>query len=186
MIEPKEFKKVIGKDEYLFRVYEKCFLPYRVSKKARWWLVSEWWIWFNGEEDCEKKINEFSMRVMEKQIRKENYKKERLERDKKEKKDMIDSINVWDLLRDSWWYDMTINDFLQVCDKKGNKVFCRAVSKECVSGDNGFTGTERPVKDSFIDEGKWYVIGKYWIRLNDYRHARKGEWNEDYYFNYMD
>ena len=56
---------------------------------------------------------------------------------------------------------MTINDFLQVCEKKGNKVFCRAVSKECVSGDSGFTGTERPVKDSFIDEGKWYVIVKY-------------------------
>lgn len=185
-MERKEIRETIGNCEYVFYIYKTFMRVYRVSSKARWGMVYEYLVGFKWEEQMKREIDRIVNVVLARQFVKESRKKERIERSRIEKEQMLANINVGDLLHDSRWYDMTHNDFLQVVDKKGKKVFCRTIWKEYVSGDDGYTGYERPIKDCFKDEGKRYVIGRHWIRLNDYRHARKSEWDRDYYYNYMD
>ena len=188
MIEPKVIREFIGKNEYEFRIYETTFMVYRISKKARWWLVWEGRYDYKGNEEILKKaIDGFIAKVLAKDMMKEERKKEWMERRKEMKRKAIDELNVWDLLHGSRWYDMTHNDFLQVCDKKWSKVFCRYVHSVITSWDAGYTGEEEPIKDSFCDEGEWYVISPYgWIKLSECRRARKSEWNRSFYFNYVD
>ena len=188
MNEPKVIREFIGKNEYEFRIYETTFMVYRISKKARWWLVWEGRYDYKGNEEILKKaIDGFIAKVLAKDMIKEERKKEWMERRKEMKRKAIDELNVWDLLHGSRWYDMTHNDFLQVCDKKWSKVFCRYVHSVITSWDAGYTGEEEPIKDSFCDEGEWYVVSPYgWIKLSECRRARKSEWNRSFYFNYVD
>ena len=184
----KTIKEKIGKNEYVFSIYEKTFFVRRLSAKASYGWINEWWYDYKGDEELLKKmIDGFIAKVLARDMAKENRKKERLEQQRQMKKKAIDELNIWDLLHWSRWYDMTHNDFLQVCDKKGGKVFCRFIGSKVVDGDAWYYWEEEPIKDDFCDEGKWYVISPYgWIRISDCRRAWKSEWDRSYSFNYMD
>ena len=177
--------KTCGKDVYQIYIGECSVAFYRKSDKARWGRKLEWNFYCRGDkQEC---IDNFLKKQLENQIIKENRKKERLEQQRQMKKKAIDELNIWDLLHWSRWYDMTHNDFLQVCDKKWGKVFCRFIGSKVVDGDAWYYWEEEPIKDDFCDEGKWYVISPYgWIRLSECRRAWKSEWDRSYSFNYMD
>ena len=160
---------------------------YRQSKKAQFWAKLEDLIYFRNEEEKISKVEDFFRKELEKQIIKENRKKERLESEKGMREKALNDIQIWDLFHDSWWYDMTHNDFLQVIDKKGSRIFCRYICSEVTEWDKWFNWYEKAVKYSFKDEWRRYVVSKWWsIKLNDYRSARKGERDREYYFNYLD
>lgn len=160
---------------------------YRHSKRAQFWMKLEELIYFRNEDEKNQKIKKFFDWELQKQIDKENRKKDRLEREKGMREKALDSIQVWDLFHDSWWYDMTHNDFLQVIEKKWSRVFCRYVCSEVTEWDNWFNWYEKAVKDSFKWAWRRYIVSKWWtIKLNDYRSATKGERDREYYFNYLD
>lgn len=176
-----------GKNEYVL-YYSDCGISiYRVSKRAQFWMKLEDLIYFRNEEEKISKVDEFFRKELEKQIIKENRKKERLESEKGMREKALNDIQIWDLFHDSWWYDMTHNDFLQVIDKKGSRIFCRYIWSEVTEWDKWFNWYEKAIKDNFTDEWRRYVVSKWWsIKLNDYRSARKSERDREYYFNYLD
>ena len=55
------------------------------------------------------------------------------------------------ILRYSFGYDMTINHYYQIVRAKGRSVVIRRIAAEVVNGDGGYSGTERPVKDAFLE-----------------------------------
>lgn len=175
------------KNTYMLYYWDCSVSVYRLSKKAQFWAKLEDLIYFRNEEEKVSKVDEFFRKELEKQIIKENRKKERLESEKGMREKALNDIQIWDLFHDSWWYDMTHNDFLQVVDKKGSRIFCRYIWSEVTEWDNWFNWYEKAVKNSFKDNWRRYVVSKWWtIKLNDYRSAMKGEWDREYYFNYLD
>lgn len=97
-------------------------------------------------------------------------------------------LKVGDLFHRSWGYDMTFNDFWQVVKVKSPcTIVVRPIGSEVVEWYDGWSGRERPVKDKFIGWEETYRVGKSgWIKVNDYDHAWKSKWEQDWYFNRLD
>lgn len=97
-------------------------------------------------------------------------------------------LKVGDLFHRSRGYDMTFNDFRQVVGLKGKStVIVRKIANEIVDGHEGYSWYERPIKDGFVGEEEVYRVGKSGgIKVNDYDHAWKAEWDKEWYFNRMD
>lgn len=188
MKDPKIIRQLIGKNEYEFRIYETTFMVYRISKKAYWGMVGEWWYDYKGDQEIlDHAISWFVAKVLAKEMAKEEAKKQRLAEQKKRREELAASIKVGDLFHRSWGYDMTHNDFYQVTAIKGKKIYARPIASEVVSWDAGYTGEERAVRDAFIWEEQGYILSPYgWIKVCDYDHAYLSEWDHDYYFNYVD
>ena len=97
-------------------------------------------------------------------------------------------LKVGDLFHRSRGYDMTINDFWQVVKiKSPHTIIVRKIWTEVIDGYLGWSWREKPIKDNFIGEEEKYRVGKHWgIKVNDYAHAWKSNWDNDWYFNKMD
>lgn len=188
MKDPKIIRQLIGKNEYEFRIYETTFMVYRISKKARWGIVWEWWYDYKGDQRVlNAALSWFVAKVLAKGTAKEEAKRQRLAEQKKKREELAASIKVGDLFHRSWGYDMTHNDFYQVTAIKGKKIYVRPIASETTSWDGGFTWEERPIKNAFIWEEQGYILSPYgWIKVCDYAHAYLSEWDHDYYFNYVD
>ena len=90
------------------------------------------------------------------------------------------------ILRYSFGYDMTINHYYQIVRAKGRSVVIRRIAAEVVNGDGGYSGTERPVKDAFL-EGEPELTKR--VTLNgvkvEHKHAYLWDGRPNY-FNYLD
>ena len=181
-------KEFIWKNEYEFRIYDTTFMVYRISKKARWGLVWEWWYDYKWDKDLlEKAMNGFIASRLARDTAKEDARKKRLEDNKKRRDDLAASIKVWDLFHRSWGYDMTFNDFYQVTNVKGKKIYVRPISSKITDEYRWYSGEEMPVKDSFTWDEKGYILSPHgWIKVCEYDHAYKSEWDRSYYFNRED
>ena len=56
------------------------------------------------------------------------------------------------ILRYSFGYDMTTNHYYQIVRVKGRSIVIRRIASAVVHGDGGYSGTERPIKDAFLDD----------------------------------
>ena len=188
MNDPKIIRQLIGKSEYEFRIYEKTFMVYRISKKACWGMVREWWYDYQGNEEIlNHAISWFVANVLAKEAIKKEKRQQNLKANKEAREKAIEWVKVGDVFKLSFGYDMTINEFFQVVNVKGKKVTVREIAKKTTYWDDGFSGRQQPDLNNFIGEEKSYIISPCgWLKVTDFRHAYKCNANEDYYFNYLD
>jgi hypothetical protein len=96
------------------------------------------------------------------------------------------NIAIGDIYVASWGYSMTIVDAYQVVGKTAAMVTLREIDMTTTSGDAGFTGEVRPIKDAFLNEKTMKKrIGEY-IKIDSSAFARKWDGERSYYFNRMD
>ena len=98
------------------------------------------------------------------------------------------NVSVGDIYVASWGYSMTLVDAYQVVARTAAMVTLKPIALETVSGDAGYTGQVKPLKDQFIDSRtpEFKVrIGES-LKINSSAYARKWDGKRDYYFNRMD
>lgn len=179
--------RVIGKDELIFQFTDFSCWIYRVNPRANFWRKAIGYFTFKDEHEKGLKFNTYLINYKAKLGEKEELRKQRLAEQKKKREELAASIKVGDLFKRSWGYDMTFNDFYQVTNIKGKKIYVRPVASEITEWYRGYSGEEKPVKDSFIGEEQGYILSPYgWIKVCDYDHAYKAEWDRSYYFNRED
>ena len=109
---------------------------------------------------------------------------------KKRRQEYVNPYKPGDIFRTSFGYDMTINRFYQVISVNKKTLKFKDINKEWVSGDIGYTGDVKPIKDDFVsDELKSVTIRiQEWgesIKI-DGDYATKIDENQSFYENYMD
>ena len=179
--------KVIGKEELIFQFTNFSCWIYRVNKRANFWRKAIGYFTFHSEAEKTEKFTTFCINAFQRQKDKEERRQQRLAEQKKKREELAASIKVWDLFKRSWGYDMTFNDFYQVTNIKGKKIYVRPIASEVTEWYKGYSWEEKAVKDSFIGEEQGYILSPYgWIKVCDYDHAYKAERDRSYYFNRED
>ena len=179
--------KVIGKDELIFQFTDFSCWIYRVNPRANFWRKAIGYFTFKNIAERDLVFNTYLVKYKDKLDAKVAARKARLAANKKKRDDLAASIKVWDLFHRSWGYDMTFNDFYQVTNVKGKKIYVRPIATKITDWYRWYSGEEMPVKDSFIWDEKGYILSPYgWIKVCEYDHAYKSDWDRSYYFNRED
>lgn len=179
--------KVIGREELIFQFTDFSCWIYRVNKRANFWRKAIGYFTFRSEDEKNQKFNDFCVNAYQRQVNKEEARKQRLAENKKRREELAASIKVGDLFKRSWGYDMTFNDFYQVTKVVGKKIYVRPITSEVTEWYKGYSWEEMPIKDSFCWDEEAYILSpRGWIKVCDYDHAYKAEWNRSYYFNRED
>lgn len=107
-----------------------------------------WHFRFNTVERMHEKMNEFFDRL-------ESWDKMKKER-KIAREGELDSINIGDILVNTWGYEQTNVDFFQVTDRKKKSIVIRAIgSRYCDEAPGGdMSDYVTPAKDCFISNSK--------------------------------
>ena len=143
----------------------------------------DWSYQFENEDKRDNHINKFLQERYSVKEQRENQKKEQKAKEEKAFKD----LKPGDVFVSSFGYSMTIVDFYQLISIKGKTGTFRAISGDVVSGNAGYTGEVKPVKDDFVGEtftarlkGDSFKTPKYGYQ------AHKTSENNSFYFNRMD
>lgn len=179
--------RTIGKDDLIFNFTDFSCWVYRVNPRANFWRKAISYFTFKDAHEKDLKFNTFLINYKAMVDRKDELRKKRLADNKKRRDALLADIKVWDLFHRSWGYDMTFNDFYQVTKVVGKKIYVRPISSEITDWYRGYSWEEKPVKDSFCWDEKSYLLSPHgWIKVCDYDHAYKSEWDRSYYFNRED
>jgi hypothetical protein len=113
--------------------------------------------------------------ITNKQIREERFSKYNEEKKilkQKQKIEELKKYNVWTLLYVSWGYEQTNVNFYQVTEKKGSKVYIKAISSRIVENQSSMSEYISPVANSFLTweyyekDNWWKIITANWIKVH--------------------
>jgi len=130
-----------------------------------------------------KRMEDNILRYVNSNLESIAQKKYQKEKRKKTIQKLKENLQPGTLVRTSFSYNMTFNDFYKVISKKGNTYKLEILSKEWVSGNIGYTGRVKagnPTGDYI--EGKITATG---FKIDD-RYASIINPNESFYENRMD
>ena len=172
----------IGKSIYHLEIDGLVATLYRESKRAKSWRVYLMNARFTTEESMNKYVDYYINEVKRRELAKEQHKKERQDRIK----EMRESLEVGDIIVNSWWYEQTNVDCYQIIEKKWANVVLREVAKKLVNSTWPMSWDFVPQKDAFIVRKDWEYkeitkrIGQFWVNF-DYGGSSVWDWKRAYH-----
>ena len=131
------------------------------------------WFRYDSLEDVEFAKERFIKNKEERLKAREEWKAKRKIEQKAKKEILRNSYKVWDLFSYSRGYDQTNVEYYQITEKRGAKVYIKAVWGKTTSIDSYDSQHSSIVKDNFLKDWEWgtqknwwKVIWAYWISMD--------------------